>query len=64
MLESYRGSNKKHKININNIEGQNSYKELIKKNKKVIKRKRIDGNKTMKVTNDIEVKEEKKKNFH
>ena len=63
MLRPYRGSNKRHKANPIKIENQNSYKELIKKTKKVIKRKRISNNKAMKelkISDNIEVKEEKK----
>ena len=64
MLESYRGSNKKHKINHINIEGQNSYKELIGKTKKVIKREKNGGNKTkkeLKILDNIEEEKEEKK---
>ena len=64
MLESYRGSNKKHKTNLINIEGQNSYKELIGKTKKVTRRKRTGGNKTMKelkISDYIEEEREEKK---
>ena len=51
MLESYKGSIKKHKINYIKIETQNSYKELNDEDKNVITRKRRDKkkNKTMKV---------------
>ena len=66
MLELYRGSNKKHKTNLINIEGQNSYNELIEKNQKVIKKKRTSRNKAMKelkILDNIEEKEEKKTKF-
>ena len=67
MLESYKGSIKKHKINFIKIESQNSYKELNDEDKNVITRKRRDKkkNKTMKVLkqlnlDNIEVKEKEK----
>ena len=66
MLGPYRDSNKKHETNLIKIEDQNSYKELIDKTKKVIKRKKIGNNKTMKeikILDNIEVKEKKKKKF-
>ena len=62
MLEQYRG--KRHKTNLINIEGQNSYKELI--DKKVIKRKEKGGNQTFKqltLLDNIEIKKEKKSKF-
>ena len=64
MLESYRGSNKKHKTKLINIEGQNSYKELIGKTKIMIKRKRADRNKTkkeLKISDNIEEEKGEKK---
>ena len=62
MKESYRGLNKNNRINLIKIGGQNSYKELIEKNKKVIKRKRIGKNKTMKelkILDNIEINKKK-----
>ena len=70
MLESYKGSRKKHKTNYIKIESQNSNNKLNSGDKNVISGKRIDKkkNKTMKglkqlKLDNIEVKEEKKTKF-
>ena len=70
MLESHKGSIKKHKTNFIKIETQDSYKELNDEDKNVISRKIRDKkkNKTMKVLkqlnlDNIEVKEKEKIKF-
>ena len=66
MLESSRRTSK-NKTSLININSQNSYKDLIKKNKKMTKRNSKKKNKTiniLKTFENIEVKEEKKQNFH
>ena len=69
MLESHKGSIKKHKTNFIRIENQDSYKELNDEDKNVITRKRIKKkNKSMKGLkklnlDNIEVKQEEKTQF-
>ena len=72
MLESYKHSKKKHRINFIELDNKNSYKELIDKDKKVINRKGTNKkkNKTMKglkqlklKLDNIKVKEERKTQF-
>ena len=68
MLKLEKGSKKRHKTNFIKIDNLNSHKELIEKDKKTIKSKRINKNKNKSIKeltklDTLEVKKEKKTNF-